>query len=79
MGDVVEATINYLGVDCAGKPIFYGRQRELNNLPLDPYQVRIEDVRPLERELSLDREGFVLTRRASEVADFFDVRVFAFF
>lgn len=70
-GRVVEATIGYLG-DCSGKPIFYGRQRELNNLPIEQRSVRIEDVRPLEAEVSLDREGFALARHESKVTDFFD-------
>jgi hypothetical protein len=71
LGQVVESTISYLG-DCAGKPIFYGRQRELNNLPLKPCPVRVEDVRPIQDEVSLDREGFAITRRPSAVTDFFD-------
>jgi hypothetical protein len=70
-GRVVQAAIGYLG-DCTGKPIFYGRQRELNNLPIEPRTVAIEDVRPIQGEVSLDREGFALARHTSKVADFFD-------
>ncbi len=67
----VEAVISYLGA-CDGKPIFYGRQRELNNLPLETRTVRVEDVRPLEGDVSLDREGFALVKHRTEVTDFFD-------
>lgn len=70
-GRVVEATVGYLG-DCTGKPIFYGRQKELNNLPIEQKPVRIEDVRPIEAEVTLDREGFALARHESRVRDFFD-------
>jgi hypothetical protein len=71
MADVVESTISYLG-PCTGKPIFYGRRRELNNLPLEPRAVRVEDVRPISGQVSLDVEGFAITRHASTVSDFFD-------
>ena len=37
-----------------------------------PVEVPIHDGRPLARDLSLDREGFVLTRHDTSVADFFD-------
>ncbi len=67
----VPSQISFLG-DCTGKPIFYGRQRDLNNLPLEPQAVCVEDVRPLAGQVSLDREGFVLASHTSAVADFFD-------
>ena len=67
----VQSEISYLG-PCTGKPIFYGRQRELNNLPLQPHAVTIEDIRPLQGQVSLDREGFVLWDHTSTVTDFFD-------
>jgi hypothetical protein len=70
-GQVVESSISYLG-DCAGKPIFYGRQRELNNLPLTSKPVRVEDGRPIRGEVSLDREGFVLADHRTAVTNFFD-------
>lgn len=70
-GRVVQASIGYLG-DCAGKPIFYGRQRELNNLPIEQRTVTIEDARPIQHEVSLDREGFALVRGQTRVGDFFD-------
>ena len=68
---VVQSEISYLGA-CTGKPIFYGRQRELNNLPLQPWAVTVEDVRPLQDHVSLDREGFALVCHTSTVVDFFD-------
>ena len=70
-GRVVRSTISYLG-DCTGKPIFYGRQRERNNLPLEPRPVQVRDLRPAKDEASLDREGFALARHRSLVSDFFD-------
>ena len=70
-GQVVESRISYLG-DCRGKPIFYGRQRELNNLPLAPWPVRVQDLRPIRDQVSLDREGFVLANQPTAVTDFFD-------
>lgn len=36
------------------------------------HKVAIRDARPLAGSLSLDREGFVLLRQATEVADFYD-------
>jgi hypothetical protein len=70
-GRVVESAMGFLG-DCTGKPIFYGRQRELNNLPIVQAQVQVEDVRPIQDQVSLDREGFQLARHESRVTDFFD-------
>ncbi len=71
MPRMVDSTIGFLG-DCAGKPIFYGRQRELNNLPIEPRAVTIEDVRPIREEVSLDREGFALVDGPTAVTNFFD-------
>jgi hypothetical protein len=36
------------------------------------YPMRIHDARPISRELSLDREGFVLVRNRTAVANFYD-------
>jgi len=70
MPEFVEATIRFLG-PCDGKPIFFGHQRHLDNLPLEERKVRIRDLRPVAECVSLDREGFALVRRDSEVSDLF--------
>jgi hypothetical protein len=66
--------MKFLG-PCQGKPIFHGRQRHLDNLPLEDRTVRVEDVRPAAGAFSLDREGFALVWRQSAVKDFFDPAV----
>src|SRR4051794_27328796 len=71
---IVESTMGFLG-PCQGKPIFHGRQRNLDNLPLEDRAVRVEDVRPAACAFSLDREGFALVSHKSAVADFFDPAV----
>jgi hypothetical protein len=68
---IVESTIRFLG-PCQGKPIFYGRQRDLDNLPLEDRNVLVEDVRSGSEAAALDREGFALVRHPSVVSDFFD-------
>jgi hypothetical protein len=42
------------------------------NLELEPHRVAIRNARPIAPQLSLDREGFLLRRHATEVADFYD-------
>jgi len=67
----VQATIQYLG-ECQGKPAFYGRQRSLDNLPLVPHTVRIEDLRGAADPPTLDRDGFALIPHRSTVGDVFE-------
>ena len=69
-GQVVSSSIGYLG-DCVGKPTF-GMKPERNNLPLTTAKVRVEDVRPIREQLSLDVEGFVLADHTTAVTDFTD-------
>jgi len=71
---IVESTVRYLG-PCEAKPIFYGVRRHLDNLPLESRDIRIEDVRPCSRAISLDCEGFALFPHRSVVRDFFDPAV----
>lgn len=68
---IVESTISYLG-PCKGKPVFYGRQQHLDNLPLEKRRVCVEDVRFAAEAPKLDREGFSLSWHPSAVKDFFD-------
>jgi hypothetical protein len=67
----IQTTIHYLG-DCHGKPAFYGRQRALDNLPLAPYPVTIENLRASGTTTTLDREGFALVAHRSAASDVFD-------
>ena len=68
---VLETTIRYLG-PCEGKPIFYGRHQELDNLPLEDRTVSVEDLRSRSGACSLDREGFTLTTHQTSLRDFLD-------
>lgn len=67
----IDSEISYLGL-CQGKPVFYGRQQHLDNLPLEKRRVRVKDLRHTLEPTSLDREGFVLLQRPTVVKDFFD-------
>jgi hypothetical protein len=71
----VEADLQYLA-DTSVKPVTYnprpgtGVPRRVGNYAA--FRVRIHDARPLARELSLDRQGFILTRHDTSVRDFYD-------
>ncbi len=71
----VEASLVYLA-DTRVKPVTYnpppgtGLPRRHGNYA--PFTVRIHDGRAIAGELSLDRQGFMLTRHRSAVADFYD-------
>ena len=73
--DHVVAPLTYL-VDSGEKPVTYipasgvGEVRRTGRYA--PYAVPIYDGRALARDLSLDRQGFVLTRHDTAVADFHD-------
>lgn len=45
-----------------------------SNVVAEPHQVAVSDLRPIASALSLDREGFRLVRKKSEVRDFYDDR-----
>jgi hypothetical protein len=71
----VEASVHYLA-DTSVKPVTYnpppgtGEPRRVGNY--GAFRVRIHDARPIARELSLDRQGFVLTRHDTTVRDFYN-------
>ncbi|MFQ5953929.1 MAG: CmcJ/NvfI family oxidoreductase [Kiloniellales bacterium] len=73
--DYVEASLVYLA-DTRVKPVTYnppprtGLPRRDGNYA--PFTVRIRDGRAIAGELSLDRQGFVLARHDSAVADLYD-------
>jgi hypothetical protein len=71
----VEASLTYLA-DASVKPQTYnpppgtGLTRRLGNY--GNFRARIYDARPVADSLSLDREGFALTRHDTAVTDFYD-------
>ena len=71
----VEASLTYLA-DAKVKPQTYnpppgtGVPRRLGNY--GQFRTRIHDARPVAESLSLDREGFALTRHDTAVTDFYD-------
>ena len=75
MDHSVEAVLNYLA-DTEEVPVLYASQagpglsRYSGNR--DERRVAIHDARPLQEALSLDRQGFVLLRAPTAVADLYD-------
>jgi hypothetical protein len=47
-----------------------GEQR--SNMTYDPHRMPIYDMRPIQHELDLDREGFALIEHRTAVRDFWD-------
>src|SRR5262245_50299052 len=71
----VEATLNYLA-DGAERPVSY-TYTPPSGVPQttrrnSPQTVTIRNARPILSQLSLDRQGFVLTRQNSKVKNFYD-------
>ncbi len=66
---VVTSTVNYLG-DMNVRPVFHARQRERDNLVLEPHDVRIYDARGLTEAASLEISGFTLVKHVTAVTDF---------
>ncbi len=71
----VEAELNYLG-PTAERPRYYAYEPGPNDppsvMPYDPRRMQIHDLRPIERELDLDVQGFALVEQRSAVKDFWD-------
>ena len=71
----VEAPVNYLA-DLSVKPVTYnppagsGLPRRVGNYR--DLKVRIHDGRPVAKDLSLDRQAFILTHHDTQVLDFYD-------
>lgn len=66
----IEAVIRYV---VAGETaVFYPAQRDKSYWPAEEHRVRIESMRG--RELDLEKNGFVLLRAPTAVADFHDSR-----
>ncbi|MFZ1990906.1 MAG: CmcJ/NvfI family oxidoreductase [Alphaproteobacteria bacterium] len=62
----VDTWMNYAG-DIKGRARVDGQDWRRTNLVLDKRDVRICDARPIKDELSLDREGFILTTSKTSV------------
>ena len=54
------------------KVIFYPTDRKKSQWPYTPHRVTIRDMRPIQRELSLAKNGFVLINQHSACTDFYD-------
>jgi hypothetical protein len=71
----IEAPVQYLA-DLSVKPVTYnpphgtGLPRRVGNYR--DFTVRIHDARPIARDLSLDRQAFILTHHDTAVHDFYD-------
>ncbi|MSP76373.1 MAG: methyltransferase [Rhodospirillaceae bacterium] len=71
----VEAPVQYLA-DLSVKPVTYipphgtGLPRRVGNYR--DFKVRVHDGRPIARDLSLDRQAFILTHQDTAVRDFYD-------
>jgi hypothetical protein len=71
----VEAELNYLA-PMAERPRYYAYDPEpgvpRSNLAHEAHRVRIHDMRPIQSQISLDRQGFALLEQRSAVRDFWD-------
>jgi hypothetical protein len=52
--------------------IFYPTDRRKSKWPFKPHEVTIHDLRPLQDELSFEKNGFVLVNQVSACKDFYD-------
>jgi hypothetical protein len=75
MAPWVEAPVQYLA-DLSVKPVTYnpphgtGLPKRVGNYR--DFKVRVHDGRPIARDLSLDRQAFILTHHDTAVRDFYD-------
>jgi hypothetical protein len=71
----VEAQLNYMA-PMAARPRYLAYDpdagEERSNMTPEAHQVSIYDMRPIQRELDLDHEGFGLVEHRSAVQDFWD-------
>jgi len=70
----VKAEIGY-AEDTGKRPYFYANAHEKDYVPLAPVEMEITDARGL--DTSLDREGFMLVRHKSSLADLTDMEAVA--
>lgn len=69
--DTVEATVNYLA-EMKERPVFFSENVSRGNLRLRSETVSIHDARRIQKQISLDREGFTLIDHYSAVGDFWE-------
>lgn len=71
----VEAPVNYLAAGIE-KPFVYAYEAPpgmpQRHIAFEPHRVAIRNARPVASRFSLDKEGFMLRRHATAVADFYD-------
>lgn len=71
----VEAELNYLGAT-SERPRYYAYERAAGDpppvMPYEPHKMQIHDLRPIQRDLGLDVQGFALREQRSAVRDFWD-------
>jgi hypothetical protein len=68
----VEAEINYVGDMMGERPYVDVSDFSRNRLALESHRVRIHDVRPIQNQLSLGAEGFVLAQHRTRLTDLHD-------
>lgn len=56
------------------RSIFYPAEREKSYWPGEDHEVTLTDARPLQGQLSIERNGFALVNHVTAVKDFFDPR-----
>jgi hypothetical protein len=69
--ETVEAQINYIAA-MTERAKFHAQDHGRDNLRFNPQRVTIENARSLEDPPTLEREGIMLARHASEIRDFRD-------
>jgi len=70
----VEGELNYL-VPMPERPRYYAYDagpEAPTNMAHEPHTVRIHDLRPIQSEVALDRQGFALVEQRTAVHDFWD-------
>jgi hypothetical protein len=75
VADAIEAQLNYLApTDATPYSYTYDPPPSVpaRSGVSEPHSVTVRNGRAIAAELSLDREGFLLARQATEVADFYD-------
>jgi hypothetical protein len=66
----IQADIRY--VVKGERSIFYPADREKSTWPAEEHSMTLTDMRPVQQELSIDRNGFALLNHTTAMKDFFD-------
>jgi hypothetical protein len=66
----IKTTIRY--VVKGEKTLFYPADRDKSYWPADDHEMTLTDMRPLQQELTVDRNGFALLNHQTAVKNFFD-------